>query len=142
MRLGPNGTALIEHFEQCRLAAYQDSKGVWTIGWGHTAGVKPGDICTQQQADAWFMQDTGMAASEVNLLVHVSLTQNQFDALVSFVYNLGDENFCDSTLLRLLNGRQYTAAAAEFPKWDLCNRIPLQGLEARRLAEQALFLQA
>jgi lysozyme len=142
VKLGPNGTALIQHFEECRLVAYPDSKGVPTIAWGHTLGVKLGDTCTQQQADMWFAQDVGMASSEVNLLVHVPLTQNQFDALVSFVYNLGDENFHDSTLLTLLNQRQYQAAAAEFPKWDMCNRIPLAGLEARRLAEQALFLQA
>jgi lysozyme len=142
MRLSLNGAQLIQRFEECRLVAYPDSKGVPTIGWGHTAGVKLGDTCTQQQADQWFFQDTQFAASEVSLLVHVPLTQNQFDALVSFVYNIGDTQFCDSTLLHLLNARQYQAAAAEFPKWEFCNRVPLAGLEARRLAEQALFNEA
>lgn len=139
--LGMAGVKLIHSFEQCRLAAYQDQKGVWTIGWGHTAGVKEGDTCSQTQADSWFLDDTHGASLEVIRTIDVPITQNQFDALVSFVFNVGSGNWSTSTLRRLVNGSS-AEAAQEFLKWDHVNGAPNAGLLRRRQAEQALFLTA
>ena len=91
------GQALTESFEGCRLVAYQDQNGVWTIGYGHTQGVAAGMTCTQEQAQAWLLEDIQWAVSVVNSQVTVSLTQNEFNALVDFVYNVGSGNFTSST---------------------------------------------
>lgn len=147
-RIGLKGLFIIKSFESCRLVAYDDGGGVWTIGWGHTRGVKRGDTCTQAQADAWLLEDVTEAELAVHRLVKVPITQNQFDALVSFAYNCGAdedadtiaEGLGDSTLLRKLNGADYVGAAAEFPKWNKDNGVVLQGLVRRRAAEQNLFL--
>ncbi len=137
------GLALTEQFEGLRLTAYQDSVGVWTIGYGHTgADVHPGLTITQQQASALLLKDVASAAADVNRLVTVSLTQNQFDALVDFVFNAGGGNFASSTLLRNLNAGNYAGAAAQFPRWVHAGNQILPGLVARRKSEQALFLEA
>ncbi len=134
------GLKLTEQFESCRLTAYQDVRGIWTIGWGHTGtDVRPGLIITQQQADALLFHDIQDAVNHVNHLVTVPLTQNQFDALCDFAYNAGCAAFAGSTLLRLLNAGDYNGAAAEFPKWDHSNGQVIPGLLCRRLAEQQLF---
>lgn len=135
------GLHLTEHFEGCRLVSYQDSKGIWTIGYGHTFKVVEGMTCTQAQAEAWLMEDVQRAANAVNVLVKINLTQEEFDALVDFVFNLGIGNFRDSTLLRLINQNSLREAANEFPRWDKCAGVVLEGLRKRRIAEQALFLQ-
>jgi len=147
-RIGARGLKLIQDFESLRLVAYDDGGGVWTIGWGHTKGVKPGDICTRAQADAWLAEDCAEAEAAVSRLVRVDLSANQFDALVSFVFNLGAdedadtkaEGLGDSTLLRLLNWGNYVGAADEFPKWNKDNGVVLAGLVRRRAAERNLFL--
>lgn len=147
MKTSDAGLQLIKDFEQCRLAAYQCSAGVWTIGWGHTKGVKQGDTCTQAQADAWLAEDVAEVEQGVRLLVKVPLTQGQFDALVSFAFNCGldidvdtiAEGLGDSTLLRKLNAGDYIGAALEFQKWDKSSGMTLRGLTRRRLAERALF---
>lgn len=147
MKTSAAGIALIKSFESCRLAAYDDGVGVWTIGWGHTKGVKPGDVCTQQQADDWFDEELQEFEGYVNQLVTVPLTQNQFDALVSFTYNVGPdidsdtiaEGLGDSTLLRKLNAGDYFGAAAEFQKWNRAGGQVMRGLTRRREAERALF---
>ena len=136
MEYSRTGEQLTEQFESCRLVAYQDSKGVWTIGWGCTADVYPGQICTQAQADAWLMRDIQSAAEAVNRMVTVSLTQNEFDALVDFVYNCGSGNFAGSTLLRLLNQGDYAGAANEFERWDRSGGVVIAGLLRRRTAEK------
>lgn len=137
------GLALTEQFEGLRLTAYQDSVGVWTIGYGHTgADVHPGLTITQEQASALLSKDVASAVADVNRLVKVPLTQNQFDALVDFVFNVGGGNFATSTLLRDLNAGNYAAAAAQFPRWVHAGGEILPGLVARRKAEQTLFLQA
>ena len=137
------GLALTEQCEGLRLTAYQDSVGVWTIGYGHTgADVHPGLTITQQQASALLLKDVASAVATVNRLVKVALTQNQFDALVDFVFNAGAGNFASSTLLRVLNTGDYAAAAAQFPRWVHAGNQILPGLVARRNAEQALFLEA
>lgn len=136
--LSATGVSLIKEFEGCKRVAYQDQKGVWTIGTGHTAGVKAGDTCTQAQADSWLLDDTHWAALEVIRTVDVPITQNQFDALVSFVFNVGSGNWASSTLRRLVNQRS-AEASQEFVKWDHVNGAPDAGLLRRRQAEQALF---
>ncbi|WP_110915636.1 lysozyme [Enterobacter roggenkampii] len=150
MKVGPEGRALIQSFESCKLVAYPDpgTGGVpWTIGWGHTGPeVKPGLVWTQAQADAAFLSDLAVFERDVNSLVKVPLTQNQFDALVSFAYNVGSdidaddiaEGLGDSTLLKKLNAGDYASAADEFLKWRKPLNLP--GILRRRKAERALFL--
>lgn len=142
MKVSQAGLELIKEFESCELTAYQDGGGVWTIGWGHTRGVKEGMTCTQEQADAWLREDTADAEEDVNLYVRGALKQGQFDALVSFVYNIGGSQFRKSTLLRLLNAGQFKAAAKEFPKWRFDNGKEEKGLVRRRAAERKMFEEA
>lgn len=140
MKPSPACRALIRNAEGCRLAAYPDSKGVPTIGVGHTRGVKLGDRCSVQQADIWLSQDLEDAAASVASLVKVPLTQGQFDALVSFTFNEGHKRLAESTLLILLNKGNYAGAADQFPRWNLAGGKVLPGLVTRRAAERALFL--
>ena len=138
------GKNLIKSFEGKRLSAYDDGVGVWTIGYGtikypNGVKVKKGDVCTDAQADQYFNNDLVKFENSVNSLVKVSLTQNQFDALVSFAYNLGATNLANSTLLKKLNAKDYKGAAAEFPKWNKAGGKIMAGLTRRRLAEQELF---
>ena len=148
MKIGPAGIALIREFEGCKLAAYRDGGGVLTIGWGHTgADVVEGMTITQERADELLLLDLSDAVHGVNALVTVPLTQNEFDALVSFAFNVGTdidadtkaEGLGDSTLLRKLNSGDRAGAAAEFPKWNKDNGRIVDGLTRRRLAEQSLF---
>ena len=133
--------ALIEKFEGLRLTAYQDMVGVWTIGYGHTGpDVKAGLTITQQQAEQLLINDLARFNNGVNALVTVKINQNQFDALISFSYNLGLGSLQQSTLLRLLNAGNFQAAADQFPRWDRAGGKEVAGLLARRNAERALFL--
>lgn len=141
MTVSSKGSALIEQFEGLRLAAYQDGGGIWTLGYGHTNQVKAGDTCTSAQADEWLDSDIASAERAVNAMAHVALTQGQFDALVSFAYNLGPNALQESTLLRLMNSGNPALAASEFPKWDHVAGQVSEGLSRRRMAEQALFLE-
>ncbi len=136
---GESGLALTEQFEGCRLVAYLDQTGRPTIGYGHTAGVQLGDTCTEAQADAWLIQDIAWAVTEVNRLVTVTLTQPEFDALVDFVFNAGAGNFESSTMLKLLNAGQYSAAATQFDLWDHAGGQVVAGLLRRRQAETNEF---
>ncbi len=139
---GKDGTELTEQFEGLRLAAYQDQVGVWTIGYGHTGpDVYPGLTITQNEATALLLHDVGTAAGCVNRLVTVMLQQEEFDALVDFVFNLGAQAFATSTLLRKLNASEFDAAIAEFAKWDHAGGQVVAGLLRRRLAEADLFRQ-
>lgn len=145
MRVSNNGLNLIKGFEGCRLAAYQDSVGVWTIGYGWTQAVdgKPvakGMTITQQKADDLLKQGVIQYESGVHGLVTVQLNQNQFDALVDFTYNLGVNALKGSTLLKKLNAGDYAGAANEFPKWNKAGGKELAGLTRRREAEKSLFL--
>ena len=139
MLYSKDGLHLTESFESCRLTAYPDSKGVPTIGWGHTRWVHLGDNCTQAQADAWLMEDVQHAVDAVNRLVKVPLTQGQFDACVDFTFNAGEGNFANSTLLRLLNSSDYAGADAEFARWDMSGGAHIAGLARRRAAEAGEF---
>lgn len=136
------GRTLIEDFEGCKLTAYQDTGGVWTIGFGHTEGVREGETITQTEADAFLEADLAATEHEVQGLVEVQLTPNEFSALVSFEYNTGALG--SSPGLALINARQFA------PAWDdhFCLYIhdesgnTLEGLVRRRAAERALFFTA
>jgi len=130
----------IKNAEGLRLNAYKCPRGVWTIGYGHTYAVKAGDVITKEQADKFFNTDIMIHENNVEKLVTVPLTQGQFDALVSFEYNIGYGAFKSSTLLRLLNQKQYKAAAEQFGRWVYCNGVILGGLKARRAYEKNTFL--
>jgi lysozyme len=134
------GLCLTEQFEGCRLTAYQDQVGVWTIGYGHTGpDVTPQLTITQDQAQTLLAHDVGNAAACVNRVVAIELTQDEFDALVDFVFNLGTGAFTGSTLLRDLNAGNITAAAAQFDEWDHAGGAVVAGLLRRRQAETAMF---
>lgn len=137
-----NGLALTEQFEGCRLTAYQDQTGVWTIGYGHTGtGVHAGLTITQDQAEALLVSDVAASATYVNGAVLVVLNQDEFDALVDFVFNLGRGAFAGSTLLKDLNAGDFTGAANQFDRWDQAGGQVVAGLLRRRQAETALFLK-
>ena len=136
-----NGQVLIEKFEGLRLTAYQDMVGVWTIGYGHTGpDVKPGLVISQQQAAQLLINDLARFNNGVNALVTVKLNQNQFDALVSFAFNLGVGSLKKSTLLRKLNAGDVQGAALQFKSWNKAGGKVLTGLTRRREAEMKLFL--
>ncbi len=134
-----SGLAVTESFEGLRLVAYQDVRGVWTIGFGHTAGVYAGMTCTPAQAAAWLEQDIQWAASVVRNVVAVPLTQGEFDALTDFVFNVGSGNFQASTMLKDLNAGDIAGAADQFHVWDLAGGQVVAGLLRRRIAEQDEF---
>lgn len=140
MQLDTAGWNLIKSFEDCRLTAYQDSGGVWSIGWGHTGpGVVEGLTWTQKMADDMLTQDVQGAVDEVNRCVTVPLTQDEFDAMVDFTYNVGDGAFENSTMLRLLNGGEYDLAADQFERWDHVHGVAISGLLRRRIADRDEF---
>jgi len=130
---------LIKKSEGLKLSAYLDSVGIPTIGYGHTKGVKLGDSCTEQEADAWLKEDIDATVKNINSVVASRLTQHQFDALVSLTYNIGVGNFDHSTLLKLLNSNEFDAAAEQFKRWDMAGGKVVQGLLNRREKEEKLF---
>ncbi|EJN2053376.1 lysozyme [Salmonella enterica] len=140
MKTSDNGRAFIRAREGVKLAAYQDGGGVWTIGYGHTRGVKQGQVINHEQADEFLDNDLRQVESCISERVTVALNQNQFDALVSFVFNVGRQAFSDSTLLKKLNEDNYRAAADQFTRWVYDNDKFVQGLYNRRVAERDLFL--
>lgn len=168
-KLSPRGEQFIKGWEQLELEAYPDpasplGKEVaklgrkmrhyrevpgwwnivgspWTIGWGHTGGILPGDKITEGEARDLFLRDAQEFVDSVNRAVTVPLTQNQFDALVSFAYNVGARAFESSTLLRLLNAGKGYMADAEFLKWNKSAGTVVLGLVRRRKAERDLFIE-
>ena len=139
MRISQEGVNLIKHFEGCRLEAYKCPAGVWTIGYGHTKGVKEGDAIEQEAAEAFLIEDLESFEQAVTRLVEVPLTQQQFDALVSWTFNLGAGNLAESTLLRKLNNYQYAEVPEQMMRWVRAGGKVLDGLVRRRAAEAALF---
>jgi lysozyme len=140
-RIGPPGLAIIKSCEKLRLRAYLPTPNdVPTIGYGHTEGVKMGDVCTAAQAEKWLIEDCDAAEICVNGRVKLPITDNQFDALVSLVFNIGINAFASSTLLRKLNSGDYAGAAAEFKRWRFQKGEELAGLVKRRERERKLFL--
>lgn len=143
MQLSPRGRALIQEFEQLRLIAFKPTPNdVWTIGWGHTGpDVHEGSVWTRVQADDAFDFDSGRYVRAIITSTDVPLTQNQFDALVSFAYNEGITAEGHSTLLRYVNQKKWQLAADEFLRWNKQRGKVLDGLTHRREAERALFLE-
>lgn len=139
IQLDANGLAFIQQNEALKLNAYQDQAGVWTIGYGHTEGVTPGMSITRDQALQFLAADTATAQSAVNSLVKVPLNQNQYNALVDFVFNEGTGHFANSTLLSLLNSGNYNAAAQQFSVWNIAAGKVNTGLVNRRTADFNLF---
>ncbi|PTA77156.1 lysozyme [Serratia sp. Nf2] len=145
MNISKSGIELIKRFEGLRLKAYQDSVGVWTIGYGWTQpvnGKKVGPGMQIDQATTDRMLKCGVVQYEqgVNQLVKVKITQGQFDALVSFAYNLGLRSLSTSTLLEKLNAGDKQGAADQFGRWVNAGGKRLDGLVARRAAEREMFL--
>lgn len=152
MELSERGLALIKKFENFRAKAYLCPAGVWTIGYGTTKNVRPGDKVTKAEAEALLREDLVRFQSCVTKSVHVPLDQGQYDALVSLCYNIGEGTdpkkyrkgkdpvgFRNSTLLKLLNQGRYDAAARQFDVWVRGGGTVLPGLKRRRAEEQVLF---
>jgi lysozyme len=135
MTAGPDAYAIIKHFESLCLVAYLCPAGVPTIGWGHTVGVGLGQKITVERAEQLLQADLKAMEATVDHKVTVPITQNQYDALVSLVFNVGTP----PTLVRLLNAGKTEDASAEFDKWVHAGAKVLPGLVKRRAAERALF---
>ena len=141
MKTSDVGIELIKKYEGCILKSYKCPSGVWTIGYGHTNGVKSGMQITKTQALDYLKQDLSTFEKAVTNYVKVPLNQNQFDALVSFSFNCGSDALKTSTLLKKLNSCDYNGAANEFLKWNKSNGKVLNGLVKRREEEKELFLK-
>lgn len=140
MEISEKGIALIKEFEECKLYAYRDAVGVPTIGWGHTKGVYMGMAITQAQADKFLVEDLKECFVTLNKL-GVNLAQRQFDALCSWIYNLGKGNFASSTLRkRIVADSDDEAITDEIVKWVYAGGKVLTGLQRRRIAEANMFL--
>ena len=137
MQTSSRGDSLIKQFEGCRLKAYKCPAGVWTIGYGHTAGVKEGDTITQETADAYLRNDLEKyekAVQNYDIIYHFN--QNQFDALVSFTYNCGIGNLKNLTQ----SGRRtLTQISTKLSLYNKAGGVVLRGLQRRRAAEKDLF---
>ena len=139
MKISLEGLSLIKKFEGCKLIAYKCSAGVWTIGYGHTTGVKEGDVCTQEEAEKLLRGDIFKFEEYVQDSVKVDLDQSQFDALVAWTFNLGPGNLRSSTMLKKLNNGEYESVPFEMRRWNKAGGKTLDGLIRRREAESLLF---
>lgn len=139
MKTSAKGIELIKAFEGFESQAYLCPANVWTIGYGTTSNVKKGQVITESQAVTFLEDDLEKFEKAVNSLVKVKLTQDQFDALVSWVYNLGQGNFASSTMLRLLNQGKYDTVPDQMLRWNKAGGKALAGLTRRRKAEGDLF---
>jgi lysozyme len=139
MEISKEGLSLIKKFEGCELEAYKCAAGVWTIGYGSTKGVKEGDTITQEEADELLLHEMEEYEGYINDMVTVDLKQNQFDALVSWVFNLGSSNLSSSTLLNRLNNKMWDDVPNQIKRWNKAGGQVLQGLVRRREAEALLF---
>lgn len=135
------GTELIKKHEGLRLKAYQCPGGVWTIGYGHTRKVEENQSITKERAESLLSGDIRFSEEAVKLFVKVPVNQNEFDALVSFTFNVGSANLKKSTLLKLINKNEFLKAAGEYPKWIYSKGKILPGLVIRRNDEKELFLR-
>jgi GH24 family phage-related lysozyme (muramidase) len=143
MHINDRGLAIVKAFEGLELSAYQDSVGVWTIGYGTTSDivpVRPGMVITEAQAETYLRQGLTRFEESVSQLITAPLTSDQFSALVVFTYNVGPGSLSESTLRRKLNDQDYAGAADQFLRWNKAGGEELPGLTRRRKAERALFL--
>lgn len=142
--ISENGYAIIREFEGFRSTAYKDTGGVWTIGFGtirypNGVKVKQGDTCTRAQAEKWLKNDSLWVDACLDKHIKVKVSQNQFDALSSFVYNVGETAFAKSTMLKTINSNDLVGAASQFDRWVYDNGRKIDGLVNRRAKEKALF---
>jgi len=140
MKTSVEGLALIKKFEGLELEAYKCAAGVWTIGYGHTKDVQPGDVWSESHADHMLEVELEEFEGYINDNVTAPLSQNQFDALVSWVYNLGPANLKASTMLKVLNSGDYEGVPAQIKRWNKAGGKVLEGLIRRREAEALLFI--
>lgn len=143
MRISNKGRDFIKGFESLRLVAYPDPATggkPWTIGWGHTKGVKPGDRITQEQAEQFLSDDLAVFEMSVNSAIKRPMTQNQFDAMVSLAFNIGGPEFAGSTLVKKFNAGDVQGTADQFPRWKFSDGKVMPGLVKRRKAEREMFL--
>lgn len=144
MQISDNGIRALEDREGFRDKAYKDTAGIWTVGFGtikiNGVKVKEGDIISRETAEACMRTDIKWAEASVNTAVKVPLNQNQFDALVSFVYNVGSSAFEHSTLLRYLNAGKYKDTASQLLVWVYSGGKVTPGLVSRRKAEYSQFI--
>jgi GH24 family phage-related lysozyme (muramidase) len=147
MKISQNGIDLIKCFEGCRFNPYRDAGGLWTVGYGHLIGdgksLPSGynRIFTQKEIDDFLVNDLMHVESGISVLIRVSITQNQFDALCSFCYNLGMGTLQKSTLLKDINSSLWGAAANDILKFHFASGVSLPGLVKRRQAEHDLFIK-
>lgn len=131
---------LVKSFEGFQSKAYKCPAGVLTIGYGTTENVQAGDVVTETEAEEMLRNDLLDASKAVDELVDVELSQNQYDALVSFIYNVGREAFRNSTMLKLINaGKPAKDIGPQFERWVRAGGAVLTGLKKRREAERSLF---
>lgn len=135
-----NCTNLVASFEGCKLTAYQDQRGIWTIGFGHTGDVNKGDTITADHAHVLLSNDLKIADKAVAAAVSVVVNQNEWDAMVSLAFNIGGSAFLHSTLVRLLNSQDFDGAGNQFLIWNKTNGFANPGLTRRRVAERKLFV--
>ena len=139
MNISNEGISLIKKFEGCELESYQDSVGVWTIGYGHTKNIKEGMTISKEQADNMLLNELDEYCEYVEKAVDVTLKQCEFDALVAWTYNLGSTNLNNSTMLKVLNAGDKEDVPAQMKRWNKAGGKVLEGLVRRREAEAALF---
>ena len=139
MKISEDGLELIKKFEGCETSAYQDSVGVWTIGFGHTKGVEEGQTCSIEDAESMLADEMDEYEGYINNMVKVELQQHEFDSLVAWVYNLGPTNLSESTMLKVLNGGQFDRVPDEMNRWTRAGGEILEGLVRRRQAESLMF---
>lgn len=139
MKISQEGLSLIKKFEGCELEAYKCAAGVLTIGYGSTKDVKEGDTLTQEEADKLLLKDVEVFETAVNDAVEVSMSQSQFDALVSWTFNLGSGSLNSSTMLKKLNNQEYDEVPSQIKRWNKAGGKVLQGLIRRREAEALLY---
>ena len=143
MRINEEGLKLLKKFEGCKLKTYRCVAGVLTIGYGHTGkDVTEGMTITKKEAEDLLVKDLERFEAGVKDLVKVSISENQFSALVSFAYNIGLNALSGSTLMKKLNAGDVMGAADQFERWNKAGGKEVQGLTNRRLAERDLFLTA
>jgi lysozyme len=139
MKISQEGLSLIKKFEGCELEAYKCAAGVWTIGYGSTKGVKEGDTLTKEETDNLLLHEMDEYEGYVLEAVEMPLSQHQFDAIVSWTFNLGPSNLKASTMLKVLNKGNYEDVPAQIKRWNKAGGKVLEGLIRRREAEALLF---
>lgn len=142
-KISDAGLSIIKRFEGLQLKAYKCPAGKYTIGWGHIDKVKASSVATVEECEEFLRQDLRAVHTAIDRYVVVPLTQNQYDALASFVFNLGAGNFLKSTMLKKLNSGRYDEVPEQIMRWNKARVAgelrPLKGLTRRRAAEAALF---